>query len=369
MEKMMIENERRISRGELLKVGATGMLGLTLAGPALAAAARRGNVTLNWLTWQDHYLGKQVDAVKAATGIAARPTLFSDNADAFIKVKVSGAQWDIVSADALWVPKYLKYGLIEPFDINSIPVAKQLYPIAREFPFWKTGSNYMGYPVGWSPQPLYYNPKFTKKPTRWDALLDKRLAKKIVLVNAPTDMMAVGGIATKAKQPYNMTTAEIGRAKAWLKALKPNVQKLAAQSDEAVRALADESAWIAMNNLGTEYRVKAAGGPTVNVAFPVEGAVGFIDAEMMVKKSKHRDSFLTFINAAEDASWVAKNFLENGRPLFNAKAYKMLVNTGNKERADRLLYNKPELALKMVLKGPSQNQQAYIDAFNEVFGA
>ena len=71
----------------------------------------------------------------------------------------------------------------------------------------------------------------------------------------------------------------------------------------------------------------------------------------------------------EQAPWIAKNFLDKGRPLFNEKAYKILVNTGHKERADRFFYNDPERPLKMVLKGPSGNAQAYIDAFNEVFSS
>ncbi len=56
-------------------------------------------------------------------------------------------------------------------------------------------------------------------------------------------------------------------------------------------------------------------------------------------------------------------------PKFNEKAYKILVNTGHKERADRFYYNQPERPLGMVLKGPSSNEQAYIDAFNESLGA
>jgi hypothetical protein len=71
----------------------------------------------------------------------------------------------------------------------------------------------------------------------------------------------------------------------------------------------------------------------------------------------------------EQANWVAQNFLVNGRPLFNEKAYKLLVNQGHKERADLLWYNQPERALQMTLKGPSGNVQGVIDAFNQVFGA
>ena len=56
-------------------------------------------------------------------------------------------------------------------------------------------------------------------------------------------------------------------------------------------------------------------------------------------------------------------------PLFNEKAYKILVNQGQQDRADRFLYNKPETVLTMTLKGPGASTQAAIDAFNEVFGA
>jgi spermidine/putrescine-binding protein len=182
-------------------------------------------------------------------------------------------------------------------------------------------------------------------------------------------VMAIAGRATGAKKPYSMTSGQISRAKAFLKDLKPNVLKLASQNNEVVRALADESAWIGITNLGTDDRVKDAGGPVVKSAYPKEGTVGFIDSESIVKASKHQDVWFRYINALEQAPWIAKNFITNGRPLFNEKAYKLLVNQGHGDRARRLLYNKPELALKMTIKGPAGDQQAYIDAFNEVFGA
>ena len=90
---------------------------------------------------------------------------------------------------------------------------------------------------------------------------------------------------------------------------------------------------------------------------------------MLLKESKNQASFEKFINAMEQAPYIAQNFLTNGRPLFNEKAYKLLVNNGHKERADKFFYNQPERPLGMTLKGPSSNAQAYLDAFNEVFGA
>ena len=364
--------ERSMTRERLLRTGAAGALGLTAAGRLAqrALAAETAGVTLNWLTWSDHYFPNQLQKVKGATKIGGHVQLISDDADAYVKVKRGGAGWDISSEDALWVPKFYKEGLIEAFDIKSIAVSKQLYSVALHIPFWKAGSNQMGYPFGWSSLPIYYNPKHVKtKPTSYHALLDKKYKKKIVLENQPTDIMAMGGLATGAKQPYNMTTGEISRAKQWIKSLKPNVLKLVSQNTEVIRALTDESAWLTVENIGTDARVRDAKGPLIKVAIPKEGLRGWMDAEMMLKGSKHKDAFPKFINSMEQAPWIAKNFLANGRPLFNEKAYKILVNTGHKERADKFFYNHPETPLSMVLKGPSSNEQAYIDAFNEVFGA
>ena len=362
--------EGRLTRADLLKAGGAGALALTFARPAFGRAFQLESTTLNMLTWSDHYANDQLKAVAKATALQGRPTLFSDNADAYLKIKQTGSQFDIVSGDALWVPKYNKAGLTESFDLSSLPVSKQLYSIARQFPFWKDGSNYMGYPFSWSTVQIYYNPKYVKtKPNSWHAILDKKYAGKISLENIPTDMMAIAGRATGAKEPYAMTPAQISRAKAYLKELKPNVLKLASQNNEVVRALADGSAWIGITNLGTDDRVKDAGGPTVKTAYPKEGTIGFIDSEQIVSKSKNKDSFEKFENAMQQAPWIAKNFITNGRPLFNEKAYKILVNQGHGDRARRQYYNKPENALKMTIKGPAGDEQAYVDAFNEVFGA
>jgi spermidine/putrescine-binding protein len=366
---------RALSRRRLLRRGGAGALGLYAAGAAGALglagrSVRAADVTLNWLTWSDHFFPEQLQAVQKATGIAGRPQLFSDDSDAYIKVKAGGGGWDMASEDALWVPKFYEEGLIEAFDIKSFSVAKQLYSVALNIPFWKSGSNQMGYPFGWSSIQIYYNPKYvTTKPTSWEALLDKKYAKRIVIENAPTDDMAMAGLATNAKKPYDMTADEIARAKDFLVKLKPNVLKLVSQNTETVRALADESAWIGLDNLGTDARVKDAGGPLVEAATPVEGVVGWMDAEMLLKESANKSAFPTFINTMEDASWIAKNFLAYGRPLFNEAAYKLLVKQGQQERADRYFYNEPERPLQMVLKAPSQNEQAYIDAFNEALGA
>jgi spermidine/putrescine-binding protein len=367
--------DKRMTRAQALKAGALGIAGFYLSacgsGGSSAAGGSGGKAAnIAWLTWADHYAPDQLKAVHEKTGITARPALISDNSETLLKLKSGGSQIDIASADALWVPRFFKEGLIDSFALGDISASSQLYSAAREFPFWQDNGKYMAYPVSWSTQQLYYNTdKVKTKPDSWHALADPKYKGRIVLVNAPTDMMAVAGLATGAKEPFKMTTGEIASAKQFLASVKPNVLKLASQANDTTAALIDGSAWIAFNNLGTDLLVKEGGGPNVEVAFPSEGVIGFIDGEQIVKKSKVKDRFAEFMNATQDAEWIAANFLKNGRPLFNEKAYKLLVNQGKQERADRLLYNQPDKALEMVLHGPSANEQAYVDAFNEVFGA
>ena len=283
----MDQLERSLSRRTLLQRGATGAVGLCAAGAfGLAKEAAADTVTLNWLTWVRPLLpGTASGGPEGHRHRRGRPQLFTDDLDAYIKVKAGGGGWDMASEDALWVPKFFEDGLIEAFDIKSFSVAKQLYSVALDIPFWKSGSSQMGYPFGWSSIQIYYNPKYvTTKPTSWQALLDKKYAKRIVIENAPTDDMAMAGLATKAKKPYDMTADEISLAKDFLVKLKPNVLKLVSQNTETVRALADELAWIGLDNLGTDARVKDAGGPLVEAATPEEGVVGWMDAEMLLKE-------------------------------------------------------------------------------------
>ncbi len=86
---------------------------------------------------------------------------------------------------------------------------------------------------------------------------------------------------------------------------------------------------------------------------------------MIVKDGANRDVALNWLDKMETGEWIAKNFLEYGRPLLNRDAYHWLVKNGYEERAKQYLFDQPEIALTMTLKGPSANLEATIAAFNE----
>ena len=196
----MTEIDYRLSRRRFLQasaaVGATVSLGGITAACNVVGQTQQGG-TFNWMTWGDHYIDTQLKAIEASDKIIANISELAGNAEGFAKLKEVKGQLDMMSGDALWVPDaYNKEGLIEPFDINELKVSSQLFPFAREFPIWSTPEGYLGYPFGWSPISIYYNPKFVSPaPDSWQVLLDPKYKGRVVVENQPEEIVADMGKA------------------------------------------------------------------------------------------------------------------------------------------------------------------------------
>jgi len=325
---------------------------------------------LNFLTWSDHYNNDALTQIQAATGIQAFISELADNSDGFAKLQAGNSGLDMVSGDALWVPKYFSSQLVDAFDLSSVAVSSELYSMAKSFDFFTTPAGYLAYPWGWSPIQVVFDPaKVSPTPDSWQVLIDPKYKQRVVMEHQPLDIMLFAAKAIGAVDAYNMTDDELAKAKDWLTQLKPNILTFVEQNTETINKLATGEAWLATQNLGAPDRVKDAGGPEIVAYVPKEGTIGFIDGEMRVTGGANTARITPYLELAADAQWVAQNFLDNGRPLFNERAYKLLVDSGFGDRADRYLYNQPEVALQMTLKGPGGRVQDYLDTFASVFGA
>lgn len=364
-------SRRRFLQASAAVGAAVSLGGITAACNALGQPAAQGG-TFNWMTWGDHYIDTQLKAIEASDKIVPQISELAGNAEGFAKLKEVKGELDMISGDALWVPDaYFKDGLIEPFDINELKVSSQLYPFARQFEIWTKPEGYLGYPFGWSPISIYYNVEHvTPAPDSWGVLLDPKYEGRIVIENQPEEIVAYMGKAAGVEDVYNMTDDQLATVKGLLEQLKPNVLKFAQQATDSVNSMISEEAWLITGNLGNEDRVKDGGGPEIKGFIPKEGTVGWMDAEMIVKEGKNKSLLFPFLEKSQQAANIAENFITHGRPLFNEAAYKVLVDGGNKDRADRYLYNKAEETLaKTTLKGPGTSTEKSIQLFNEVFGA
>ena len=358
-----------VTRRRALQLGAGGAAAVYLAACGGDGGASADDRIL-FKTWEDHYLPDQLAEMRRDDDIAVKVSFIDDNLTNLQQLK-RGANFDVVSADALWVPEFRAEGLIDTLDPDALSTWKNLYPAARDVPFWTDAGQPTCYPHGWSPHLLYYNPsEVTTPPDSWEALLDPKYRGKIVIPKEPNDILAKAGVATGAAKPFAMTDAELAQAKDYLTELKPNILKLAQAGAEEVRAFS-EGASIISTILGFDLRMEEAGGPKAEGLLPREGTIAFADGEMIVAGSEG-DLVNRFLEADFQPAWIARRFLKYPHPHFDEKAYKLLVDEGHKELADRVLYNRPELPFdseQVALVAPPPNQTAYTDAFNEVFGA
>ncbi len=371
----MNANDNYLSRRRFLQATAAVGAAVGLGGVAAACSAIGGGAqggTFNWMTWGDHYIDKQLKAIETSDKIVANISELAGNAEGYAKLKEVKGQLDMVSADALWVrDAYNKDGLIDAFDINSLKVSSQLFPFARKFEIWTTPEGYLGYPIGWSPISIYYDPaKVTGDPTSWDVLLDPKYKGRVVVENQPEEIVAYMARAAGFDKPYDLTDDQLATVKGYLEKLKPNVLRFAQQATDSVNSMVSGEAWLITGNIGNEDRVKDGGGPEIKGFIPKEGTVAWQDAEMLVKGGANKSLLLPFLEKNEQAENIAENFLVNGRPLFNEQAYKLLVDQGKKDQADRYHYNEAEAILGVsVLKGPGTSTAKSIQLFHEVFGA
>ena len=196
-----------ITRRRALQAGAGGAMAAYLAacggGDGGSSAGR-----ITFKPWEDHYLPDQLKQMRSRRDITVKVSFAEDNLTNFEQLK-RGVGYDVVTADALWVPRFREERLIEAFDPAELSTWRNLYSVAREVPFWTEGSGYTCYPHAWSPHLLYYNPAEVRTPPdSWESLLDSQYRGKIVLAKEPNDIMAKAGVATGAKQPFAMTDAE-----------------------------------------------------------------------------------------------------------------------------------------------------------------
>jgi spermidine/putrescine-binding protein len=364
-----MRHDGALTRRDLIRAGAG--LGAAVAAGWPRAGAAQGAKKLtgpvNFLGWGGHKEDGQAKEFFEKTGVKLNFTGFAENADALTKVKLEGGKrWDLVAIDALWVPKFNELKLLEPIDLKAWPIHKDLFDEFKDLPAWRVAGKTSGVPWSWSPMYIWYNPKHvTGDPTSWEVLWDQKYRKRFAGERQPVDMIAYAALANGAKEPYNLTKDQIKAAKEGLVRLKPNILNYIDETVDLVKAFVDESIWLTIGNAGIGHRVKAAGGPDLKSFLPKEGYVGYYDGDCLVRGSAHKDAAIAWLQDKCRPEWLATNFQRMYRPLCFKSGYDLLVKQGKKELADSLSYNRPELALKMVVKGAPPNIGDYVDAFNE----
>ena len=340
----MNAHDNQLSRRRFLQasaaVGAAVSLGgFTAACNAIGGGAAQGG-TFNWMTWGDHYIDTQLKAIEASDKIVPQISELAGNAEGFAKLKEVKGELDQMSGDALWVPDaYFAEGLIDAVRHQRAEGLLAALSVRAAVPDLDEarGLPRLSVRLVADQHLLQRRRRSAPAPDSWEVLLDPKYKGRIVIENQPEEIVAYMGKASGVDDVYNMTDDQLATVKGLLEQLKPNVLKFAQQATDSVNSMISEEAWLITGNLGNEDRVKDGGGPEIKGFIPKEGTVGWMDAEMIVKDGKNKSLLFPFMEKSQQAENIAENFITHGRPLFNEAAYKVLVDGGNGDRADRYL--------------------------------
>src|SRR5215469_11845490 len=240
--------QRRLNRGDALKLAALAGGAAAVAGPAsIAEAARTGESgRLQVLDWAGY--GNDGGQPMFAQYVKQYPqnkpqfTYMTNEADALAKFH-AGFKADLFRPYVGWVKYFSTSGLVQPWDTSMIPNFKFLNPFMVKAGQYN-GKQY-GIPDDWGFDAiLYRKDKVHPKSRSWGLIFDDRYKGKITWFD-DLEMITVAGMYLKAKNPWNQTQAELNRSVSFLKSKKHLVKLTWASESDLWQAFGQGDIWIA----------------------------------------------------------------------------------------------------------------------------
>ncbi len=273
---------------------------------------------LNLYSWADHFDPVLVEKFEKQYNCRVNYDTFGNNEELFAKIQASGAQYDLILPSDYMVATMLKLDMLEEFNLDNIPNAKNLTPDLRYPSYDPTGQHSLVYT--WGITGIIYNTKYIKeKPQHWADLWNEKYEGRLVLMN---DCREVMGMALKKNGYSNNSTnpEEVKKAFMDLKQLSPLV--LAYDTDTIKQKFIADEGWI-----GTIWSGDASFVYKENkdIAFiiPEEGTVIWADTFAIPKGAKHKELAEKFINFfyGDDVSARNYEYVGYSNPITTARPY------------------------------------------------
>src|SRR5215470_8130868 len=276
--------------------------GLMVAGSLAGCGGQSsGKGVVNVLTWGDPQKAKLMGtAFKEETGITLNMVPGLNDADFWNKVRYGGkGTYDTVVTNIGYIPLYKQAGLIEILDLNSFPAADELYPqyrTDRRFPYLVAPDRALCFPDQWGLYGMTYStitPFKVTKPYSWEELW-KAPKGAVMLDGAPVVNMAVAARMSGIpwERVFSIRGAELDVVVQRLRQLKPF------QIPTSTNAKIDDFR-TKVTDVGVVFSLGFGNQVGDNIAqsvVPVEGAVGALDGQVLLKDAPNRANALKWIN-------------------------------------------------------------------------
>lgn len=273
-------------------------------------------------TWTEYVPDGLLDEFTKETGIKVELSTLESNETMYAKLKLQGkdAGYDVIAPSNYFVSKMAKEGMLHKLDHAKIPAIKQLNPDWLNKPYDK-GNQYslpqlLGAPGIAFNTDTYKADQFTS----WADLWKPEFKGKLQVLD---DVREVFNIALQkmGADPNTKDPAVIKKAYEELLKLRPNI--LSYNSDNPAGPFVAGEVEVGQMWNGSVRVAKLEDAP-VNLVYPKEGPVLWVDTLAIPKNAKNVDAAHKLINYLLSAKVAAKLTTEIGYPTSNVEALKML---------------------------------------------
>lgn len=352
-----------LQRGSLL-VGAVA-LGGTLAAcggggedastPATGAGAPAGtgaaSGTVNWLSWPGHNDPSFIKPFQDASGITVRGKEYSggDNMLALATTSAPGT-YDVVHADAEYIPQLHAAGLLEPLDLSEFPQINEYYdqfaPDSELVPGLVIDGETYGLIMRYGFLGLAYNSEHVteEEAQSYEVLFDPKVAGKVGWFDwwahmgpiSLYDGVREGWWPSGQADPYNIDEQQFQQMVETVESLKPQTAGFYSIAD-LFGVFANGEIWIQPAGGGWTALLLEAEGHPIKASVPQEGAIQWTECLGIFKGAKNPSAAKEFIRyALGDRGQVQTAILPAYQAEIPSRAGWELMNDEQPDWAERL---------------------------------
>ncbi len=353
----------KMTRREMSKALASvglAMVTIPLISRPAAAATEDQPVVFAWEGYEDpglhgSYLKKY--------GESPNYSFFGDEEEAFAKIR-AGFRPDVAMPCSYKVPTWRDAGILLPIDTNAISHWDDIVPSLKNIPGMVVNGVRHWVCMDWGQTSIIYRPDLVDiSEESWGLLWDKRYAGRLSMLDSLIDGVMVAAIYAGAKDPFNMTAAEVEKTKKLLQEQLPLLRYYSNSPTDVQQALASGEliAAAAWNDSYTNLRKDG-----INVKFmkPKEGAMTWTCGLAIMANATKLERCYDVLNAMlspEAGAWEIREF---GYGHANQKAFNLVTDDELAQRG--LTRNPDDLLTSGIFQAPIGNEPQLQEMFEEV---
>lgn len=310
MNKNHLQTLRLSRRALLAATGAAGLqvaFGRMLTTPAQAADPKE----LQIMAWEGYDMTNELADWRQENGVSVQTISIATQDDVQAKfIAGNPPPIDLAEYNQAYSKLYVDdLKIVKPLDVSKIPnySAENLWGVLYQKPSWYRDGQYWGAPYSWGFNTILYNPDAIPEPKSYKDLLDPKLKGKLAIMDDTVSTWPVAARVAGLGEKYpNLTKDELKTAFTELTKYRDQARLIVLNQGDLANFMASGEIDAALCADPSIFAQVRAAGKKVEMAYPKEGVVLWVDAWFVPVSAENVELAHEFINQALSPEIQAK---------------------------------------------------------------